>query len=202
MIGNPMVAETWQDTTCHKPAVHRSPGSPQRGGGRSQCRRRSTAPQRLRFQWWQQEDAAGVHPDRSPDRQRRHRVSGRVQKKTGVTVKLIIAPFGQLYTKTLADFQTGGGSYDVVLAASSWLGDLQAFIVDITDPVHKDKALDWSDVLFTATRSGTGGRSRCPSTVTTSSATTAGTSCRTRVSKQFPKEFGKPLAPPTTWTTS
>ena len=70
------------------------------------------------------------------------------KKKTGVTVKLITAPFGQLYTKTLADFQTGGGSYDVVLAASSWLGDLQAFVEDLTDRVKNDSSMKWDDVIY------------------------------------------------------
>src|SRR5690242_7867423 len=70
------------------------------------------------------------------------------KKKTGVKVELITAPFGQLYTKTLADFTTGGGSYDVVLCASSWLGDLHTFVVDLTDRVKNDSALDWSDVIY------------------------------------------------------
>ena len=62
------------------------------------------------------------------------------KKKTGVTVELMTAPFGQLYTKVLADMVTAGGSYDVVLAASSWLGDLQGFVVDLTKRVKNDRS--------------------------------------------------------------
>jgi multiple sugar transport system substrate-binding protein len=122
------------------------------------------------------------------------------KKRTGVTVKLITAPFGQLYTKTLADFQTGGGSYDVVLAASSWLGDLHSFVVDLTDRVKKDKSLDWSDVIYQGNAQWDGRQVAIPIDGDNQL-------CYYRrdilsdkgLSAKFKKEFGKPLAPPATW---
>ena len=122
------------------------------------------------------------------------------KKKTGVTVKLITAPFGQLYTKTLADFQTGGGSYDVVLAASSWLGDMHSFVEDLTDRVKKDKSLDWSDVIYQGNAQWDGRQVAMPIDGDNQL-------CYYRrdilsdkgLSKKFQKEFGKPLAPPATW---
>lgn len=122
------------------------------------------------------------------------------KRRTGVTVKLITAPFGQLYTKTLADFQTGGGSYDVVLAASSWLGDLQSFVVDITDRVKKDTSLDWSDVIYQGNAQWAGRQVAMPIDGDNQL-------CYYRrdilsdkgLSAKFRKEFGKPLAPPQTW---
>lgn len=122
------------------------------------------------------------------------------KKMTGVDVKLITAPFGQLYTKTLADFQTGGGSYDIVLCASSWLGDLHSFVVDLTDRVKADKSLDWGDVLYQ-------GNAQWDARQVAMPIDGDNQLCYYRrdvltdkgLSKQFRKEFGKPLAPPETW---
>ncbi|HEX6514812.1 MAG TPA: extracellular solute-binding protein [Nocardioidaceae bacterium] len=122
------------------------------------------------------------------------------KKKTGVKVELITAPFGQLYTKTLADFTTGGGSYDVVLCASSWLGDLHPFIVDLTDRVKNDSSLQWDDVIYQGNAQWNGRQVAIPIDGDNQL-------CYYRrdiigdkgLSKKFQKEFGKPLAPPETW---
>src|SRR5579884_2596562 len=66
------------------------------------------------------------------------------KKLTGATVKLITAPFGDLYTKTIANFVTGGHSYDVILNPSSWLGDYAPYVVDLTSMIHHDKSLKWN----------------------------------------------------------
>ncbi len=77
---------------------------------------------------------------------------------------------------------TAGGSYDVVLAASSWLGDLQGFVVDLTNRVENDTAMDWNDVIYQGNAHRVGRQVAIPiSTATTTSATTAATSSRTRV---------------------
>ncbi|MGH3414427.1 MAG: extracellular solute-binding protein [Marmoricola sp.] len=122
------------------------------------------------------------------------------KRRTGVSVQLITAPFGQLYTKTLADFETGGGSYDVVLCASSWLGDLHPFIEDITDRVKNDKSLDWNDVIYQGNAQWDGRQVAMPIDGDNQL-------CYYRrdvlsdkgLSRKFQKEFGKPLAPPRTW---
>jgi multiple sugar transport system substrate-binding protein len=122
------------------------------------------------------------------------------KSKHGVDVKLITAPFGQLYTKTLADFQTGGGSYDVCLVASSWLGDLHGFVEDLTDRVKSDKSLDWNDVIYQGNAQWGGRQVAIPIDGDNQL-------CYYRrdilsdkgLSRKFQKEFGKPLAPPETW---
>src|SRR5579884_3099002 len=70
------------------------------------------------------------------------------KKLTGANVKLITAPFGDLYTKTIANFVTGGSAYDVVLGASSWLGDYNPYVVDLTSFIKKDASLHWNDVIY------------------------------------------------------
>jgi multiple sugar transport system substrate-binding protein len=122
------------------------------------------------------------------------------KKKTGTSVDLLTAPFGQLYTKILADFETGGGAYDVVLCASSWLGDLHPFIVDITDRVKKDTSLDWNDVIYQGNAQWGGRQVGIPIDGDNQL-------CYYRtdilgdkgLSRQYQKEFGKPLGPPVTW---
>lgn len=122
------------------------------------------------------------------------------KKKHGVQVDLVTAPFGQLYTKTVADFQTGGGSYDVVLCASSWLGDLHPFIEDLTDRVKGDSSLNWDDVIYQ-------GNAKWGDRLVGIPIDGDNQLCYYRrdiledkgLSKKFQKEFGKPLAPPETW---
>lgn len=122
------------------------------------------------------------------------------KKKTGTSVKLLTSPFGQLYTKILGDFETGGGSYDVVLCASSWLGDLHPFIVDLTDRVKSDKSLDWNDVIYQGNAQWAGRQVAMPIDGDNQL-------CYYRtdvladkgLSRQFQKQFGKPLGPPETW---
>jgi multiple sugar transport system substrate-binding protein len=121
-------------------------------------------------------------------------------KHKGASVKLVTAPFGQLYTKTLADFETGGGSYDVVLCASSWLGDLHPFILDLTDRIKKDSSLHWNDVIYQGNAEWGGRTVAMPIDGDNQL-------CYYRkdiledkgLSKKYQKEFGKPLAPPATW---
>ncbi|MBO0813303.1 MAG: extracellular solute-binding protein, partial [Microlunatus sp.] len=122
------------------------------------------------------------------------------KKETGVSVKLITAPFGQLYTKTLADFQTGGGSYDVVLCASSWLGDLNAFVVDLTDRVKNDKSLNWSDVLYQGNAQWDARQVAMPIDGDNQLYYYRRDILSDKgLSKKYAKEFGKPLAPPDNW---
>ncbi|HVX46004.1 MAG TPA: extracellular solute-binding protein [Mycobacteriales bacterium] len=122
------------------------------------------------------------------------------RKKTGMNVELLTSPFGQLYTKILADFETGGDSYDVVLCASSWLGDLHPFIEDLTDRVKHDRALNWNDISYQGNAQWDGRQLAMPIDGDNQL-------CYYRtdilgdkgLSRQFQKEFGRPLGPPETW---
>ena len=122
------------------------------------------------------------------------------KKRTGVTVQLTTAPFGQLYTKVLADFVTKGDSYDVVLAASSWLGDLQGFVVDLTDRVKNDTSMHWDDVIYQGNAQWDGRQIAIPIDGDNHL-------CYYRrdvledkgLGRQYKREFGKELAPPDTW---
>lgn len=122
------------------------------------------------------------------------------KKKNGTDVKLLTSPFGQLYTKILADFETGGGAYDVVLCASSWLGDLHPFIEDLTDRIKGDTGLKWNDVIYQGNAQWAGRQVAMPIDgdnqlcyYRTDILSDKG------LSQQFQKQFGKPLAPPETW---
>lgn len=122
------------------------------------------------------------------------------KKLTGANVKLITAPFGDLYTKTLADFVTGGGTYDVILNPSSWLGDYSKYVVDLTSLIHKDQSLNFKDVIYQRNGQWAGRQIAMPvdgdnqlmywrrDILADKSLSTA-----------FHKEFGKPLAEPQTW---
>ncbi|HEX3811666.1 MAG TPA: extracellular solute-binding protein [Mycobacteriales bacterium] len=122
------------------------------------------------------------------------------KKQTGTGVELLTSPFGQLYTKILADFETGGNSYDVVLCASSWLGDLHPFVIDLTDRVKSDKALDWNDVSYQGNAQWDGRQVAMPIDGDNQL-------CYYRkdilsdkgLGRQYQKQFGKPLGPPETW---
>ena len=72
------------------------------------------------------------------------------KKLTGATVKLQTAPFGELYTKTIQNFITGGSAFDVILGASSWLGDYYPYVVDLSPFIKKDHSLNWNDVIYQA----------------------------------------------------
>jgi multiple sugar transport system substrate-binding protein len=119
---------------------------------------------------------------------------------TGATVKLITAPFGDLYTKTMANFVTGGGSYDAILNPSSWLGDYAPYVVDLTDMIRKDKSLKWNDVIYQRNGQWAGRQIAMPvdgdNQLMYWRRDIIGDKS---LSADFKKQFGKPLAPPATW---
>ena len=122
------------------------------------------------------------------------------KKQTGATVKLITAPFGDLYTKTLANFVSGGGTYDVILNPSSWLGDYAPHVVDLTARIHKDSSLKWNDVIYQ--RNGQWGGRQIAMPVDGDNQLMywrRDILADKSLSAQYQKQFGKPLAPPQTW---
>ncbi len=122
------------------------------------------------------------------------------KKLTGATVKLITAPFGDLYTKTLADFVTGGGTYDVILNPSSWLGDYSPYVVDLTSMIHKDASLKWNDVIYQRNGQWAGRQIAMPVDGDNQLMYWRRDILNNKnFGKAFRKEFGKPLAAPVTW---
>jgi multiple sugar transport system substrate-binding protein len=119
---------------------------------------------------------------------------------TGATVKLITAPFGDLYTKTMANFVTGGGSYDAILNPSSWLGDYAPYVTDLTDMIKKDTSLKWNDVIYQRNGQWAGRQIAMPvdgdNQLMYWRRDIIGDKS---LSAAFKKQFGKPLAPPATW---
>jgi multiple sugar transport system substrate-binding protein len=122
------------------------------------------------------------------------------KKLTGATVKLVTAPFGSLYTKTLQNFITHGSAYDIILGASSWLGDYNPYIVDLTPFIAKDKSLNWNDVIYKGNGQWGGKQIAMPvdgdNQLSYYRRDIIGNKS---LSAEFKKQFGKPLAPPATW---
>lgn len=122
------------------------------------------------------------------------------KKLTGANVKLITAPFGDLYTKTMANFVTGGGSYDVILNPSSWLGDYSSYVLDLTSMIRKDSSLKWNDVIYQRNGQWAGRQIAMPIDGDNQLMYWRRDIIENKsLGKAFKKEFGKPLAPPTTW---
>ena len=122
------------------------------------------------------------------------------QKLTGAKVNLITAPFADLYTKTIANFVTGGSAYDVILGASSWLGDYNPYVVDLTSMIHKDASIKWNDVIYQRNGQWAGHQIAMPvdgdnqlmyyrrDIINNQS-----------LGKEYKKKMGHALAPPQTW---
>lgn len=61
---------------------------------------------------------------------------GAFEEATGATVTVVELPYVDLYTKQLQDAQTGGGAYDVITLAPSWLIDfVNAGVVEPLNPM-------------------------------------------------------------------
>lgn len=73
------------------------------------------------------------------------------QDRTGGKVNLVTAPFGELYSKLMSSFTLGTATYDVSLFASAWMGDFAGnkYLLDLTDRIKADTALNWNDILPT-----------------------------------------------------
>jgi multiple sugar transport system substrate-binding protein len=71
------------------------------------------------------------------------------QKKTGAKVKLITAPWAELYPKMISSFTMGAKKYDIIIFPAAWLADFAGnnFLVPLDDFIAKDKELAWNDIL-------------------------------------------------------
>jgi len=122
------------------------------------------------------------------------------QKLTGAKVNLITQPFGDLYTKTIQNFITGGSAYDVILGASSWLGDYNPYVVDLSSYISKDKSLNFSDIIYQTNGQWAGKQLAMPIDGDNQLMYYRRDIIEDKsLSAAFRKQFGKPLAPPTTW---
>jgi multiple sugar transport system substrate-binding protein len=122
------------------------------------------------------------------------------KKLTGANVKLITAPFGELYTKTIANFVTGGSTYDVVLGASSWLGDYNPYVVDLTPLIKKDKSIHWGDVIYQRNGQWAGKQIAMPVDGDNQLMYYRRDIINNKkLGKEFQKKMGHPLRPPQTW---
>lgn len=71
------------------------------------------------------------------------------EKQTGGKVKLITAPWAELYPKMFSSFSLGAKKYDIVIFPAAWLADFAGnnFLVPLDDFIAKDKRIDWNDIL-------------------------------------------------------
>jgi multiple sugar transport system substrate-binding protein len=122
------------------------------------------------------------------------------KKLTGATVKLITAPFADLYTKTIANFVTGGSTYDVVLGASSWLGDYNPYVVNLTPLIKKDPSLHWNDIIYQRNGQWAGKQIAMPVDGDNQLMYYRRDIINNKkLGREFQKKMGHPLRPPQTW---
>jgi multiple sugar transport system substrate-binding protein len=80
---------------------------------------------------------------------------------TGAKINVVVVPFSDLYQKILTDMATGTNSFDAFVFAPQWMVDYitPGYLVDLTDRVEADEALQWNDIApffrdFSATFGG------------------------------------------------
>jgi len=71
------------------------------------------------------------------------------EKLTGGKVRLITAPWAELYEKMYTSFALGAKKYDVVIFASPWLPEFagNGFLAPLDEFIAQDKEIDWFDIL-------------------------------------------------------
>lgn len=67
---------------------------------------------------------------------------------TGANINVITVPFSDLYQRMITDMATGTNSFDAFVFAPQWMVDfiVPGYIVDLTDRVQNDEALEWNDI--------------------------------------------------------
>lgn len=70
------------------------------------------------------------------------------ERVSGATVNVITVPFSDLYQKILTDASTNTNSFDAYVLDPQWMGDFAnaGFLMDLTDKVKSDTALQWNDI--------------------------------------------------------
>lgn len=71
------------------------------------------------------------------------------EKRTGGKVKLITAPWAELYEKMYTSFALGAKMYDIIIFASPWLPEFagNGFLAPLDEFIARNEEIDWFDIL-------------------------------------------------------
>lgn len=120
---------------------------------------------------------------------------------TGISVKVVRAPFDQLYDDIMVGFITGRSLYDVVIVPSTWLADLAPYLASVPDwlvkgidladiyPAYRDVMMRWQDDWKAVTIDGDLQIGAYRTDLFADPAH----------QRAFAAAYGQPLAPPETW---
>lgn len=71
------------------------------------------------------------------------------EKETGGKVRLITAPWGELYPKMFSSFALGAKNYDIIIFPAAYLADFASneFLASLDTFIAADTRIDWLDIL-------------------------------------------------------
>lgn len=71
------------------------------------------------------------------------------EKETGGKVRLITAPWGELYPKMFSSFALGAKNYDIIIFPAAYLADFASneFLAPLDTFIAADTRIDWLDIL-------------------------------------------------------
>lgn len=71
------------------------------------------------------------------------------EKETGGKVRLITAPWGELYPKMFSSFVLGAQNYDIIIFPAAYLADFASneFLAPLDTFIAADARIDWLDIL-------------------------------------------------------
>jgi len=71
------------------------------------------------------------------------------ERETGGKVRLITAPWAELYEKMYTSFALGARKYDIIIFPAAWLADFASngFLASLDTFIAADKKLEWFDIL-------------------------------------------------------
>ncbi len=71
------------------------------------------------------------------------------ERETGGKVKLITAPWGELYPKMFTSFALGARNYDIIIFPAAYLADFASngFLAPLDNFIARDPKIDWGDIL-------------------------------------------------------
>ena len=71
------------------------------------------------------------------------------EKETGGKVRLITAPWAELYPKMFSSFALGAQNYDIIIFPAAYLADFASndFLAPLDTFIAADKRIDWLDIL-------------------------------------------------------
>jgi len=71
------------------------------------------------------------------------------ERETGGKVRLITAPWGELYPKMFSSFALGAKNYDIIIFPAAYLADFASneFLAPLDSFIARDPKIDWGDIL-------------------------------------------------------